>query len=1203
MAPGFPLRVNGILIRTSEALYQACRFPHLPKVQRLIIEEGSPMTAKMKSKPYRPQSRPDWDAVRVKIMRWCLRVKLAQHWDKFGKLLLATGDQPIVEDSRKDDFWGAKPQDDGTLIGGNVLGRLLMELREQLRAPSSPSLRRVEPPTIPNFLLYERPIEVIDLRLGSDVANSPRDLFSTSTSPPLTAPGVASAPESAGPTPSPISHGATKEPKQMGASSSSSVYPKRLIEVDLPIRKISEHARKEKAIRQGHLSSLHLWWARRPLGACRSVILASLLPDPADGACPPSFRSQAAEALSAFRDRRGGAKRDLSDAYELRAALLSFVAEFANWDVANEPDYVTLSRKLVHAAREVVFPESDRPLVFDPFAGGGAIPVEALRLGADAYASDLNPVAVLLNKVVEEYVPKFQERLPDELERWGARVREKVESKVGRFYPRDHDGAQPIAYLWARTIRCEGPGCGAELPLVRSLALAKKSDRACSLRMKPNRKETRIDFEFVHGDAAKTGGEGTVKKGSALCPLCNYTTPNARVRAQLAERRGGAADARLLAVATTRPGTQGRFYRLPNAKDELLAKDARSHLRALQQEGTAVIPDEPIPPERPSPNARGLSAVTRIGVTTFGDLFAPRQALALVAFSEAIREVHAELVRENSELANAIATLLAFALDKQADLGNSFCRWEPVAQCPRQLFGRQAIPIVWDFAESNPLGDSSGSWSVFVEGIARALRSIGHSWPAGHVEQANAAQHPLPDDSAAAVVTDPPYYDAIPYADLSDFFYVWQRRALGGIHPSLFRDRLTPKDEEAIWNPGRVHSQTGKRKDETFYEAQMGRALAEARRIVRPDGIGVVVFAHKSTAGWEAILGALIDAGWVVTASWPIDTENATRMNAMGTASLASSVHIVCRPRENSDGSVRADQVGDWSGVLAALQARIRDWLPRLSAEGVVGADAIFACLGPALEEFSRFARVERASGERVLLREYLEQVWAVVSREALSSLFRDADLSGLEPDARLTSMWLWTLKGPVTEEIDGAEDSDEVEDEDDEDSPGAAKPKVGFNLEFDAARKIAQGLGARLDELGHVVEVKGDKARLLGVVERTKHLFGKNEGVPTAKKTAKRKQMTLFADLDEAAEAQGWGEVGAPKAGTTTLDRVHQAMLLFASGRSEALKRFLVEEGVGKQTQFWKLAQALSALYPTGSDEKRWVDGVLVRKKGLGFG
>jgi hypothetical protein len=284
----------------------------------------------------------------------------------------------------------------------------------------------------------------------------------------------------------------------------------------------------------------------------------------------------------------------------------------------------------------------------------------------------------------------------------------------------------------------------------------------------------------------------------------------------------------------------------------------------------------------------------------------------------------------------------------------------------------------------------------------------------------------------------------------------------------------------------------------------------------------------------------------------------------------------------------------------------MHEWLPRLAEEGVVGADAIFACLGPALEVYSRYSRVEKVSGEQVPLREYLEHVWAAVSREALTMIFEGAETAGLEADARVTAIWLWTLAAALPP-ADGqpesqASDVVDVEDEDEGSGPSKAGAST-FALEFDAARKIAQGLGARLEELDHLVEVESDKARLLPVAERMKHLFGKAEGAPTAKKAAKRKQMTLFAELEQAAEAQGWGEVGAPKAGTTTLDRVHQAMLLFGAGRGEALKRFLVEEGVGKQTQFWKLAQSLSALYPSGSDEKRWVDGVLARKKGLGFG
>jgi hypothetical protein len=287
----------------------------------------------------------------------------------------------------------------------------------------------------------------------------------------------------------------------------------------------------------------------------------------------------------------------------------------------------------------------------------------------------------------------------------------------------------------------------------------------------------------------------------------------------------------------------------------------------------------------------------------------------------------------------------------------------------------------------------------------------------------------------------------------------------------------------------------------------------------------------------------------------------------------------------------------------------MHEWMPRLASEGVVGADAIFACLGPALEIFSRYSRVEKANGEPVLLREYLEHVWAAVSKEALSTIFRDADASGLEPDARLTAMWLWTVGGGSPSSngkpADQGESDDERADDDDEGS-GKTATAAGFTLEFDAARKIAQGLGVHLERSESIVEVKGDKARLLPVAERTKHLFGKDaESGPTRGKKAKKKvkQPFLFAELDEVEEAGGgWKELKGPPPGTTVLDRLHQAMILFGAQRGELLKRFLVEDGVGKDARFWKLAQSLAALYPRGTDERRWVEGVLARKKGLGL-
>ena len=398
-----------------------------------------------------------------------------------------------------------------------------------------------------------------------------------------------------------------------------------------------------------------------------------------------------------------------------------------------------------------------------------------------------------------------------------------------------------------------------------------------------------------------------------------------------------------------------------------------------------------------------------------------------------------------------------------------------------------------------------------------------------------------------------------------------------------------------------MHELSNSTHDIAFYERELTKAFAEGRRVLRPDGVGTIVFASKTTASWEAILKAVVDAGWIITGSWPIDTEREARVSAQGQARLASSVHLVCRPRQ-ATGKHGTDEIGDWRDVLQALPIRIHEWMPRLAEEGVVGADAIFACLGPALEIFSRYSHVEKANGETVTLKEYLEQIWAAVAKEALALVFKDADTTGFEADARLTAMWLWTLNAGNTDTANG--DSTEEDDADDETEGGSKKAKAtGFVLEFDAARKIAQGLGANLENLGSLVEVSGEQARLLAVGERARHLFGKDEGQVTSARKKKGPQLDLFKVLEQGDDGgTTFGETKVEHHGATVLDRIHQSMILFAAGRSEALKRFLVEDGAGRDPRFWRLAQALSALYPTSTEEKRWVDGVLARKKGLGF-
>lgn len=972
--------------------------------------------------------------------------------------------------------------------------------------------------------------------------------------------------------------------------------PRRLIEVDLPIRQISEHARREKSIRHGHISTLHLWWARRPLAACRAVVLAALLPDPADEFCPKAFRDGAAAALSTLRATVGGSRLGLEDPEELRAALLQFIGEFANWDLATSEHHLRAARQLVAAAHAALGGHTPAPLVIDPFAGGGAIPLEALRVGASVYASDLNPIAVLLNKVILEQVPKHGAALIEAVQKWGQWMAETAEKELRAVYPAESGGRQPVAYLWARTIDCEGPGCGMRVPLLKSGWVAKRGGRLVAVKLRPIPKERRFEFELETPRSISESRPGTIAGAHVLCPACGFTTKKDRVRAQLRERHGGVDDAQLYCVALASIGGDGRTFRLPNEEERTISKKVKE---SLARAG-ADVPDEPIPQERVWKN--NPIRVHLYGIDQWSKLFTPRQRLLLATYARLAREASNNALEStrNAEFASAVGTILALAVSRLADISNAHCQWSNTSTQVVHLFGRQAISMTWDFAEAAPFtprvaGNLLTTLGSMCEVLAREARLQGDA----NVERHSATRHALPDDSAQVLFTDPPYYDAVPYATLADFFYVWLRRAVPAGLQSLFSDTLIDKTDECVVDEA-------KGKDRAYFEKTMAAALAEARRVVASDGIGVIVFAHKSTAGWEAQLKAIIEAGWVVTGSWPIDTERADRMRAHGSAALASSVHLVCRPRERAHGSSATNEVGDWRSVLEELPRRIRAWLPRLAEEGVVGADAIFACLGPALEVFSRYSRVEKVSGERVELREYLEHVWAAVSREALTMIFEGADTEGLEPDARLTAMWLWTLAAPSASTADSDSDSDHQDaDSDDDEEPTSASrgASTGFILEYDAARKIAQGLGAQLEELDHVAVIDGEKARLLPVVERTKHLFGKAEGAPTtAKKAAKKKQMPLFAELDQAAEAQGWGDVGAPKAGTTTLDRVHQAMLLFGAGRGEALKRFIVEEGVGKQPQFWKLAQSLSALYPGGTDEKRWVDGVLARKKGLGF-
>jgi len=1019
--------------------------------------------------------------------------------------------------------------------------------------------------------------------------------------------------------------------------------PKRLIEVDLPIKRISEHARREKSIRHGHISTLHIWWARRPLAACRAVLCASLWPDPADPHCPQSFRDKACRIVNEFA-RKAVADKELAahcshenwskwqkltssgglDSSKeahwnvLRFALLDFIADFANWDNSNVLEYLKSSRALTDGAYEGLEGLTDgKPMVLDPFAGGGAIPLEALRVGADAYASDLNPVAILLDKVLLEYIPKYGMSLADEVHKWGAWIKKQAEHRLANFYPPERDTGCSLAYIWARTVVSEAPAQGdapVEIPLLRSMWLSSKAKRRWAFRWvrdangKVRTRKVTITYqdgtqrcvrqpqlEIFQPKTAHEVEKGTSLAGSATCPVSGYTNSVESVREQLKRRKGGTADARLLCVIATPKSASGRVYRLPSQADYVAAENAKEAFEAIRGDrhhGLSRLPDGKLN------HLRGFFNVVLYGMTTWGDLFSPRQAVSLCEFVNLVKQVGGKF--EDREFGAAVQTCLALALDRCADKCASVVVWHIPGEKVEHVFGRQALPMVWDFAEANILSDIG--WSGACEWVEKVIENNASAdLSVGTAVVASATAHPLPDDTLDAVVTDPPYYAAIPYADLSDFFYSWLKRSVGDIHHDLFREPLAPKEQECVSLSHRAAMY--RNKDAAWFESMMTKACAEARRMVKPSGVGVFVFANKETSGWEAMLAALIASGWVITGSWPIDTEMGARLRARNSAALASSVHLICRPRQNEKVSETGFDIGDWRDVLQELPRRMHQWLPRLAEEGVVGADAIFACLGPALEIFSKYSRVEKANGDQITLKEYLQHVWAAVAQEALGVVFKGADASGFEEDARLTAMWLWTLF--AGQDLNGGGAPADDSDTQDDDSASDGKTIAGYVLEYDAARKIAQGLGAHLESLTSLVEVKGETARLLPVAHRTRYLFGGEEsgnGTEPRKKKSSQLQLGFEAELEQTERSGSWGTKGAPSLGATVLDRVHQSMIMFAAGRSQALRRFLVEEGVGRDERFWRLAQVLSYLYPKVSDEKRWIDGVLARKKGLGF-
>jgi putative DNA methylase len=747
---------------------------------------------------------------------------------------------------------------------------------------------------------------------------------------------------------------------------------RKLIEVALPLEAINREAAREKSIRHGHPSTLHLWWARRPLAAARAVLFAQLVDDPDS--------SPEAEAINDPEERARWVASE-------RSRLFRLIEELVKWENS------TNERVLAAAHAEIMrSTDNNPPPILDPFAGGGTIPLEAQRLGLEAHASDLNPVAVLINKAMIEIPPKFAGRPPvfpgaaeskmgewpratglaEDVRRYGAWMRDEAEKRIGHLYPTatlpDRSVATVIAWIWARTVTCPNPACGIRMPLVRSWWLGKKKGKESYV--VPKVVDGEVHFTIGHDmkRAPKVGEDGTVGRTGATCIGCGVGADLKYVRS---ESQAGRIGSQLM--ATVAEGTRQRVYLAPDA---------------TQVEAAAVGRPADVP-QGALFDWPGRINVVRYGLTHFADLFTNRQLVALTAFSDLVGEARQRVFSDARAVgasdhnrladggtgaaayADAVATYLALSASKITNTNSVITTWMSDRGAFRETFARQAIPMTWDFAEANPLGDTGGGWNAAVDKAAQvvaALPSLGR----GLVSQADAASLEF---EGCLISTDPPYYDNIGYSDLSDFFYVWLRRSLRSIHPHLFSTVLVPKADELVANPYRHGGNAGA---QSFFEEGFRRVFSLARAQARDDLPIAVYYAFKQTesdevgaasTGWETLLDGMVRGGWRITGTWPMRTEGAGRMLARDTNALASSIVLALRPRP--EGSAVIDR----KGFTAELREVLPDKLRELQQGSIAAVDLPQAAIGPGMAVFSQYAKVVEADGSAMTVRSALQVI------------------------------------------------------------------------------------------------------------------------------------------------------------------------------------------------------------------------------------
>jgi putative DNA methylase len=772
--------------------------------------------------------------------------------------------------------------------------------------------------------------------------------------------------------------------------------PKKLIEVALPLEAINAESAREKSIRHGHPSTLHLWWARRPLAAARAVIFSSLVDDPASH--PELFPTEEEQTTE-------------------RQRLFDLIEKLVKWENSNNQGL------LDQAKAEILKSTGGRPpALLDPFAGGGAIPLEAQRLGLEAHASDLNPVAVMINKAMIEIPPKFSGKPPvnpearaqlatdrqwngaaglaEDVRYYGQWMKDEAFKRIGHLYPKvklpkENGGGEAtvIAWIWARTVKCPNPACGCEMPLAASFVLSKKDGKEAWA--KPIVEGKQVRFEIHSGKCPTDMQSNKMGRGAIFkCPGCGETTTDTYVKQKGVAHSIGA---QLLAIVAE--GRNGRIYLSPDHAHQEMA-----NIDKPADYPTGALPD----------NRRWFSPPI-FGLDTYDKLFTPRQLTALTTFSGLVAEAQkkaeadalaAGLSASGAGLADggagttaygqAVGVYLAFAIDRLSNRLSTICVWNRIGEKIEQTFGRQAIPMVWDYAETNVFSLSTGSWCGSLEWIPKCLDAFSPN-AHGYADQCDAQT----DNGQRSVMisTDPPYYDNIGYADLSDYFYIWMRQSLKDTYPKLFTTMLVPKKEELIATPYRFDG--SKERAKTFFEDGMYHACQQLNAYAHTNFPITIYYAFKqsdsentdtgvqtASTGWETMLSAIIRSGFLITGTWPMHTERETGLKASVNA-LASSIVLVCRKRPaTAPTCTRRD-------FINALKRELKPALKDLQRSNIAPVDLAQSAIGPGMGVYSRFAKVLEADGSPMTVRSALQ----IINQE-LDLYFTEQD-GELDRDSR----------------------------------------------------------------------------------------------------------------------------------------------------------------------------------------------------------